>query len=99
MTSFTFKCRDPLGISKGRTGSYLLADTSRLSAEDRIPSQQARKEAIVPAFLPGAGGVDVPENDHGRLVDHGECGEVPSVLARCLEDELDLFSESIRCIR
>lgn len=79
--------------------SYLLANTSRLAAEDRIPAQQAREEAVVPAFLPSGGGVNVPEKDHGCLVDHGECGQVSSVQARCLEDELDLFPESIRRVR
>lgn len=78
-------------------GLYLLANTSRASAKDCIPTQQARKEAVISALLPGCCGVDVAEDDHGGLVDHRECGEVPSMLACCLEDELDLFPESMSC--
>lgn len=62
--------------------SYLLANAPRVPAEDRISAQQTGEEAVVPAFLPGACGIDVPEDEHGGFVDHGECGEVSGVLAR-----------------
>ena len=39
--------------------AYLLANASALSAEDRIPTQQTGKEAIVSAFFPDVGWVDV----------------------------------------
>lgn len=72
-----------------------MANAPRLPAEDRIPAQQTGKEAVVPAFLPGPCGIDVPEDQHGGLVDHGECGEVPGVLACSFEDESELFPESM----
>lgn len=75
--------------------SYLLANASTLSAEDGIPAQQTCEEAVIPAFLPAAAGVDVPEKDHGCFIDHRECGKVSSVLARCFQDELDLLTESM----
>lgn len=79
--------------------SYLLANAPRLPAEDCIPAQQTGKEAVVSAFLPGACGIDAPEEDHGGFIDDGERGEIPSVLARCFQDELELFPEPMRCIR
>lgn len=91
-------CIDCLGDSSGQSkvgDSYLLANAPWLPAEDRIPAQQTSKEAVVPAFLPGACGIDVPEDKHGGFVNDGECGEVPSVLARGFEDELELFPESM----
>lgn len=66
-----------------------------MPAEDCIPAQQTGEEAVVPAFLSGACGVDASENEHGGFVDHGEGGEVPGVLACGFEDELELFPESM----
>jgi hypothetical protein len=40
--------------------AYLLANASPLSAEDRVSTQQTRKEAVIAAFLPGTCGGDVP---------------------------------------
>lgn len=57
-----------LGIGTGGNPearvTYLLANASRLSAEDRISTQQPGKEAIVAALFADAGGVKVSQDDH-----------------------------------
>lgn len=73
--------------------TYLLANTARLSSENRIPAQQACKETIISSLFSGATW-DIPENDHRGLVNDGECGEVPRVLAGCFQNELGLFAYS-----
>lgn len=73
--------------------TYLLANTARLSSENCIPAQQACKETIISSLLPGTTWY-IPENDHRGLVDDGECGEVPRVLAGCFQNELGLFTDS-----
>lgn len=74
---------------------YLLADTPRLSPEHCIPAQQACKETVISALLRPTR-VEIPEDNHGGLVDNGEGGEVPRMLARSFKDELELFPESMR---
>lgn len=81
-------------VSRG-SYTYLLADTARLSSENCIPAQQACKETIIPALLPGTARVDIPKKDHRSLVYNSECGEVARVLASSFKNKLGFFPYAI----
>jgi hypothetical protein len=75
--------------------TYLLANTTRLSSENRIPAQQASKETIIAALLPGTTRVDIPEKDHRSFVYDSECGEVARMLASSFKNKLGFFPYAI----
>jgi hypothetical protein len=81
-------------ISRGRY-TYLLANAARLSSKNCIPAQQACKETIIPALLPGTARVDIPQKDHRSLVYDSECGEVARVLACSFKNKLGFFPYAI----
>ena len=74
--------------------TYLLADTSSIPTKHNISSQQPGNKTIIPTFFPGLLHVQIPQNDHGTLIDESEGSEVARMLAGSFYDKLGLFSEA-----